>query len=154
MFFLPFLLLFVFFLSLFSTSKCKQVIFIRMGSGWIKLSLLQCILFLLKFSNIRIYIWNGEAGSLICTGKAFPRWTVIHKEQERNEKTEEKPVSLSDSEVKWMFNLLSRETHCKQRSCVCIVVVSCCMLNDSLTGQDWKHCSDLLSDCHWVDVLY
>lgn len=51
-----------------------------------------------------IYTWNGEAGSLSCTGsKALPGWTVIHKEQEleRNEKTEEKPVSLSVFEVKW-----------------------------------------------------
>lgn len=50
--------------------------------------------------------------------------------------SQEKPVSLSDSEVKSLCNLLCREIHCKQRRCVCIVVVSCCMLNDSLTGRD------------------
>ena len=44
------------------------------------------------------------------------------RERERREKTEEKPVSLSVSEVKWMCNLLSRETRCKQKSCVCVVV--------------------------------
>lgn len=71
-----------------------------------------------------IFTWNGEAGSLSCTGKALPGWTVIHKEWEleRNEETEEKPVSLSVFEVKWMCNLLSRETRCKQKSCVCVVV--------------------------------
>lgn len=59
-----------------------------------------------------------------CTGKAHPGRTVIHKErkQERKEKTEEKPVSLSVSEVKWMCNLLSRDARCKQKSCVCVVV--------------------------------
>lgn len=63
---------------------------------------------------------------------------MIHKEHEgeRNEKTEDKPVSLSDSEMKWKCNLLSRERHCKQKSFVCIMVVSCCLLNDSLTGHD------------------
>lgn len=65
-----------------------------------------------------IYTWNGEAGSLSCAGKALPKWTVIHKEQERerNEKTEEKSVSLSVSEVKWMCNLLSRETRCNSKA--------------------------------------
>lgn len=73
-----------------------------------------------------ICTWNGEAGSLSCTGKARrPGWTVIHKERahERKEKTEEKPpVSLSVSEVKWMCNLLSRDTRRKQKSCVSVVV--------------------------------
>lgn len=51
---------------------------------------------------------------------------MIHKEQERKGKSEEKPVSLSVCLVfflmKWMCNLLSREIMCKQKSCVCVVV--------------------------------
>lgn len=49
---------------------------------------------------------------------------MIHKEQERKGKSEEKPVSLSVCLflMKWMCNLLSREIMCKQKSCVCVVV--------------------------------
>lgn len=38
------------------------------------------------------------------------------------QRLKKKPVSLSVSEVKWMCNLLSRETRRKQKSCVCVVV--------------------------------
>lgn len=41
--------------------------------------------------------------------------------------SQEKPVSRSDSEVKYLCNLLRRETRCKQRRRVCIVIVSSCM---------------------------
>lgn len=72
------------------------------------------------------FVWSihemGRLAAWVCTGKALLGWTVIHKAWERKEKTEEKPVSLSASEVKWMCNLLSRDTHCKQKSCVHVVV--------------------------------
>lgn len=64
---------------------------------------------------------------LSCTGKALSRANCDpRRAREEKEKTEEKkPVSLSVSEVKWMCNLLSRETRCVSRRAYVCVVVDC-----------------------------
>lgn len=57
-----------------------------------------------------------------CTGEALPRVNCdSQRESERGKKRlkkkkKNKPVSLSLSEVKWMCNLLSRETRCKAKA--------------------------------------
>lgn len=80
--------------------------------------MLQCISFPFKFSNIRILCTKWGGWQLDLHWQSPSQVNCDSRERERNEKTEQKPVSLSDSEVKWMCNLLSRETHCKQKSCV------------------------------------